>query len=407
MKLRRSPRDVLVVDDDRTLDLENHLAAAGLHPIRLYDCQSALAYVRAAAAGAHPSLLAAIVNMALPLAPAEPAPQLLAGLKLLEQLRTIHPTLKLVPMSGSGWGQDQVPGYEILQRCGDYHIAGWITKPASAAGVERLARALRPRSLRSTLLRFKRPLSRRRRLQLGTMAFLFLVVLWWLLAERGMIDPIFLPSPARVVPALVHLVVNEDLLSDIGASVFRVMMAFSLASAVAIPLGILMGSFAVVEALVSPFCAFVRYMPPPAFIPLIILWLGIGHSQKIAVIFLGVFFYLLVLIAAAVAEVPSEYIDTAYTLGASRKQVLFRVVSPAALPGILESLRAMIGAAWTYLIAAELVAAQRGIGYRIIKAQRFLQTDVVIAAIIVIGIIGLLTDFGFRALIRLVSPWKG
>ncbi len=221
-----------------------------------------------------------------------------------------------------------------------------------------------------------------------------------------MINQIFLPSPQDVLYVLADLLTEPRFWSDIGASIFRVMTAFALASAVAIPLGILMGSFGPIEAFVNPFCAFLRYMPASAFIPLIILWLGIGHSQKIAIIFLGVFFYLLVLIAACAAEVRSELIETAYTLGATRRQVLFRVVTPAALPGILESLRAMIGAAWTYLIAAELVAAQVGIGFRIIEAQRFLQTGVVIAGILVIGIIGVLTDLGFRILTRLVSPWK-
>jgi NitT/TauT family transport system permease protein len=406
MRFSRRPKHVLIVDDDRTLDLESLFEKAGMRPVRVYDCESALEYLIDRSEKGGPLPLAAVVDMALPVARTDQTPQPLAGLGLMEEIKKISPSTKLVPITGRGWSMNGNESYDVLERSGEIGMAGWITKPASSEKIERLVRCLRPKPFAKTWFEFKQPVSRQKQLFLGALAFLLPLVLWYALTRFGMINPIFLPSPGKVMADLTRLVIKGEFLFDIGASVFRVMAAFVLAAAVAIPLGILMGSFGPIAAFVNPFCAFVRYMPASAFIPLIILWLGIGHSQKIAVIFLGVFFYLLVLIAACVAEVRTEFIETAYTLGASRRQVLFRVVSPAALPGILESLRAMIGAAWTFLIAAELVAAQVGIGYRIIEAQRFLQTGVVIAGILVIGIIGILTDLGFRILSRLVSPWK-
>lgn len=406
MRFRRRSQEVLIVDDDRTLDLKSLFERSGLRSVHVYDCESAFDYLIAAAAKGRPAPLAAIVDMSLPVARSDSTPEPLAGLRLMQEIKYICPSTKLVPITGHRWGMNGSRDYDVLERSGELGMAGWITKPASPEKVERLVRCLQPRSFAPTTFEFKRRLSRGKRLLLGALAFILPIILWWALTRFGMINPIFLPSPTDVLSDLATLFREGQLFSDIGASIFRVMAAFTLAAVVAIPLGILMGSFGPIEAFVNPFCAFVRYMPASAFIPLIILWLGIGHSQKIAVIFLGVFFYLLVLIAACAAEVRTEFIETAYTLGASRRQILFRVISPAALPGILESLRAMIGAAWTYLIAAELVAAQVGIGYRIIEAQRFLQTGVVIAGILVIGIIGILTDFGFRLLTRLVSPWK-
>ncbi|MEM7048366.1 MAG: ABC transporter permease [Acidobacteriota bacterium] len=241
---------------------------------------------------------------------------------------------------------------------------------------------------------------------LGAGAFLGALMLWCFLTYGGIVKPLFLPTPTAVVADLVQLFTAEDFAYDILMSVFRVLAGFGLAALLATPLGILMGTFRPLEAIVSPFCAFVRYMPAAAFIPLIILWLGIGHGQKISVIFLGVFFYMLILIAGEADQVKKDLIETAYTLGASRWQILRRVIAPAALPGVLKSLRAMVGAAWTYLIVAELVAAQTGIGFRISEAQRFLRTDRVIAGIVVIGAIGVLTDLLFKVVSAWLTSWE-
>lgn len=285
-------------------------------------------------------------------------------------------------------------------------VPGWLDRPLQAASVRRILANVKGRSPLDISFDFKRPLPRRTVISLGMGAFGVFLALWCILTYSGWVRELFLPSPTRVFEDLAELFLKRDFLTDINASVRRVAGGFTLASVLAIPLGLLMGSFRPVDALVRPICDFVRYMPAAAFIPLIILWLGIGHSQKVAVIFLGVFFYLLVMIAGVAEGVEKELIDTARTLGASRLAILFRVIAPASVPGVLEALRTMIGAAWTYLIVAELVAAQVGIGYRILEAQRFLQTGRVIAGILVIGAIGVVTDAIFRQLIQLVAPWR-
>lgn len=187
-------------------------------------------------------------------------------------------------------------------------------------------------------------------------------------------------------------------------SIYRIFTGFGLAVVFAVPLGILMGSFKSIEAIFNPLFSFVRYMPPTAFISLLIIWTAID-SVPAYLIFIGVFFYLLVLIMDHVANVPRELLETAYTLGAVKLEVLTMVIFPHALPGILDSCKAMIGAAWTYLIAAELVGGM-GIGYTIMKAQRFLRTPEVFVSIIVIGIIGIITNALFELAYRWLFPWK-
>jgi NitT/TauT family transport system permease protein len=183
------------------------------------------------------------------------------------------------------------------------------------------------------------------------------------------------------------------------------MAGFVLAALIAVPVGIAIGSFRSVQAFLEPPIAAIRYMPASAFIPLLIIWFGIANGEKIAVIFMGVFFPLTLMIADVSANVPGEWLDMSYTLGASRLQVFLRVLVPACWPGVLDSLRIGVGWAWTYLIVAELVAADTGIGHVILQANRFLQTDVIIAGILTIGALGLITDGVFRWLYRVLFPY--
>lgn len=398
-------KQVLVVDDDRAFRIEDYLEEEGLEPVRFYDCESALSFLRAGKRK-RPRPLAAFVDMALPLRRDDDQVEALAGLGLMREIRELSPRTELIPLTGHGWAIEGKSRYEILEQGGDLGMLGWITKPASREKVRRIVATLEPERWIDRVFEFKKPVGKSVSVILGVFAFLAFATVWCSLSYGGVVEEIFLPSPTKVGSDLVDLFVNRGFLSDIAASILRVMGGFLLAAVIAVPLGILMGSFRFIDALVSPFCAFVRYMPAAAFIPLIILWLGIGHGQKIAIIFLGIFFYMLILIASEVANVRRSLIETAYTLGASKRQILMKVVAPAAVPGILESLRAMAGAAWTYLIVAELVAAQLGIGYRIIEAQRFLQTGRVIAGILVIGVIGIVTDILFRGLIRTLAPWR-
>jgi NitT/TauT family transport system permease protein len=180
---------------------------------------------------------------------------------------------------------------------------------------------------------------------------------------------------------------------------------FLLASVLSVPIGILMGSFKIVEAAIEPITNFARYLPVSALIPLLILWVGIGVEQKIAVIFLGTFFQQVILIADVSAGVSRDMVDVSYTLGANRRHVVTRVLIPATLPGVMDTLRVTMGWAWTYLVVAELVAANSGLGYMILNAMRGLFTDVIFLGILTIGFLGLLTDQLFKGLRRWLLPW--
>jgi NitT/TauT family transport system permease protein len=194
-------------------------------------------------------------------------------------------------------------------------------------------------------------------------------------------------------------------LTDIWASTQRILIGFAISAAVGVPLGILMGSFRSVQALFEPVISFARYLPASAFIPLLIVWLGFEESEKVAIIIIGCFFQLTLLVTDISAGVQKELLSIAYTLGATRWQVFTRVLIPASLPGVVDTLRIIIGWAWTYLIVAELVGAETGIGHVIIAAQRTGQTDQIIAAILTIGVLGLITDAAFRFLHRLLFPY--
>ena len=274
----------------------------------------------------------------------------------------------------------------------------------------RVARAGRPsdapaRASRATLLTPKEPIPRRLSLGLGIGGFVVVVAVWAVLTYGGLIEPLFLPKPGTVATALYDMFVHEDFLSDVWASTYRIMVGFLAAAAIAIPLGIAIGSFRAIQALFEPIIAAIRYMPASAFLPLLIIWFGIGQTEKMAVIWFGVFFPLTLMIADVSANVPKELVNIAYTLGASRWHVFRRVLLPACWPGVIDNLRIGLGWAWTYLIVAELVAASTGIGHVILQSSRFLETEKIIAGIITIGILGLLSDAGFRLLYRVLFPY--
>jgi len=241
-----------------------------------------------------------------------------------------------------------------------------------------------------------------------TLMFLSIAVpfgLWWIVSNSGVVDSLFLPTPVAVGEALLRLWQNGTLLEDIGASIFRVLGGFLLAAIVSIPLGILMGTFNSIRALMEPVIGIVRYMPAPAFIPLLILYFGLGELPKILLIFIGTLFFNTLMIMDAVKFVPKELVETTYTLGGLRKQVLLQVITPYILPSIIDSCRVNMAASWNLVIVAELIAATTGLGRRISIAQRYLRTDEIFAGIIVIGIIGLTIDLFFRLLLRVSARW--
>jgi NitT/TauT family transport system permease protein len=248
-------------------------------------------------------------------------------------------------------------------------------------------------------------LSRRAYLSIALGSFAALALGWLIAAGSDWVDPVFLPSPGKVLVRLLRWWGEDELARDVRISVFRVSAGFLSAAVMAIPLGIFMGSYRPVQALFEPLLEFARYLPAVAFVPLILLWVGIGEGAKITMIWIGTFFQMVLMIADEIRRVPQALIDAAETLGATQGEVLRQVLFRAALPGIVDTLRVTLGWAWTYLVVAELVASNSGIGYVILKAQRFLQTDKIFVGIFLIGALGLGMDQSLRLLHRQAFPW--
>jgi NitT/TauT family transport system permease protein len=251
----------------------------------------------------------------------------------------------------------------------------------------------------------REPIPKTLYITLALSSFASFLILWSILTYGGLIDSLFLPSPGKVFKSGIDLFVDFAFTTDILNSVYRVMMGFVIAAILGVPLGLIMGTFKVAEAFTEPVIGFIRYMPASAFIPLFILWLGLGDIEKIAIIFVGSFFQLVLMVAVVAKNVHKDMLETAYTLGAKRFQVIRRVLLPASLPGIVDTLRIIVGWAWTYIIVAELVASASGIGYMIISSQRMLRTGNIIFGILTIGMLGLITDFFFKGLYHKLFPW--
>jgi len=240
----------------------------------------------------------------------------------------------------------------------------------------------------------------RQELWLSIGAFVFVLALWSFVAETGLVQPQFLPSPRAVVAAWIRLFGEAGYIGDIGISVARVWAAFLASAVIAIPLGILMSGYRVVTALTEPIIDFVRYLPVPALVPLTLIWLGIGEGSKITLLWIGTFFQLILLIADDARRVPKEFIETGRTLGASDGALMKDVLLRAMLPNMVDSLRITLGWCWTYLIVAEIVASSSGIGYELWTARRYGKAPEVFAGILTIGIIGLFCDQAIRMLHR-------
>lgn len=225
--------------------------------------------------------------------------------------------------------------------------------------------------------------------------------------QAGPLVPYFyLPAPDHVVKALVYLTFEQNLFGSIRISALRIIYALSLSVAVAFPLGLAMASFEVVNRFFDPLIAPMRYLPITAFIPLLILWFGIDEKQKVAFLFLGTVVYLLPAVVDAIRAVPEEMVQTAYTLGASKFQAMRSVLIPAALPQIFDGFRVMNAIAWTYIILAEMVNAESGIGRLIFYAGQRNKTEWLFAGILVVGIIGILTDIAIRGVNQLLFAWR-
>ena len=249
------------------------------------------------------------------------------------------------------------------------------------------------------------PVSPGARIALGVAFFVVFVAAWSVATLGGYVQKTFLADPLTMLKSGWTLLTQMGFIGDIGMTVWRVVGGFVIAALLALPLGVLMGAYKPVEAFFEPFISFARYLPASAFIPLLILWAGIGEAQKLAVIFIGSFFNLVLMIAVAVGNTRRDLVEAAYTLGVRDRGLIRRVLIPGAAPEIAEILRMVLGWAWTYVIVAELIGAASGIGHMITDSQALLATDQIIFGIIVIGIIGLASDLLFKAANRALFPW--
>lgn len=279
-----------------------------------------------------------------------------------------------------------------------------LPAPDVRAGWSPLPRR-RPVRRRPAALAIRTPISRRARWLLGAASILVPLAVWQLLSTLVDGRPDFVPSPAQTWSAGWEMAGSGQLLDDAGATGWRVLRGYGLAVLVSVPLGVLMGTFPAVRAALEPVTGLVRYLPTTAFIPLLIIWLGLGEPSKVALLFLGTLFFNTLMTADVVRQVPEPLIEVAYTLGARRGEVLRKVIVPHALPGMLDAIRVNAAAAWNLVVVAELIASESGLGYRIVRAQRFNQIDKIFAALVVIALIGLSLDLLLRLTRDRVGRW--
>jgi NitT/TauT family transport system permease protein len=248
----------------------------------------------------------------------------------------------------------------------------------------------------AALFRFRGEAGPRVEWLLGIGAFVALILLWEIAARFELMPARFFPGPVAVLQALGRMLFQGGFLGDIGISIARVWIAFLLSVVMAVPLGIWMSSYRIVGALLEPVIDFIRYLPVPALVPLLLIWFGIGEESKIAVLWMGTFFQLVLLVADDAKRVPWEFVEIGYTLGAKPRQIVRDIVLPSMAPSMVDNLRITLGWCWTYLIVAEIVAANSGIGHAIWSMRRFVKTPEVMAGILTVGVIGLVTDQAIR-----------
>ncbi len=250
------------------------------------------------------------------------------------------------------------------------------------------------------------PVSPSARIVLGIAFFVVFFAAWAFATLGGFVPKIFLADPITMVRDGWLLLTKFGFAQDIAITIWRVVGGFVLAAIVGVPIGIAMGSYKPVEAFFEPFVSFARYLPASAFVPLLILWAGIGEKQKLLVIFIGSIFQIILMVSVKVGETRRDLVEAAYTLGSGDAGVVRRVLIPMNAPEIAEILRLVLGWAWTYVIVAEFIGSSAGIGHMIIDSQSLMATGNIIFGIIVIGVIGLISDFLFKLANRRLFPWR-
>lgn len=273
-------------------------------------------------------------------------------------------------------------------------IKSIMAHAAEASG--RRAEGRSKRVTRRSFFEFRRKISTGGRLSLGIAAWLVFLGGWQVVCVMGLADPTLFPSPAKVFDTWITLFAEKEFATDVIQSLRRIFTSFALAVAIALPLGILMGAFTPVEGFLNALVSPLRYLPAASFVPLLLMWLGTGDSQKIALLVIGVVFFLTTLFMDNTKSVPLDLVECSRTLGAGKMTVVRKVLLPAAMPLYVDSARQLLAVSWTYLVIAEIVAATDGIGAMMMRAKRFVQVDAIMAGILTIGILGLFSDLLIR-----------
>ncbi|WP_324015153.1 taurine ABC transporter permease TauC [Aeromonas hydrophila] len=251
-----------------------------------------------------------------------------------------------------------------------------------------------------------------RRLGVSLLTLCALLALWWLVAKLGLISPLFLPPPAQVLQQFATLAgpqgfMDATLWQHLAASLQRILIALAAATLCGVTVGLAMGLSPTLRGMLDPLIELYRPVPPLAYLPLMVIWFGIGETSKVLLIYLAIFAPVAMATLAGVQGAKQVRLRAARALGANRWQVLWYVIVPGALPDILTGLRIGLGVGWSTLVAAELIAATRGVGFMVQAAGEFLATDVVLAGILVIALIAFTLELGLRALQRRLTPWHG
>jgi len=268
------------------------------------------------------------------------------------------------------------------------------------------ARRRRGRGRRQhALLRLRGEIPLSARIALGLIGVVCLIALWWIAATVWSGDTFLLPTPPETWSAGVELYRSGDLWTDFKASAERVLWGYAISMAVGVVAGTAIGSFRSAEAFSEAGIGFLRYIPATAFTGLFLIWLGIDEAPKIALIVVGTVFFNILMTADVVRAVPRDMISTAYTLGAGRARVLRKVTLPHSWPGIIDVARINLAAAWLMLVVAELLAGEDGLGFRLVRAQRFRQIDTIFAILFVFGVIGVVSDLALRGLRNATAKW--
>ncbi|MDD4371730.1 MAG: ABC transporter permease [Anaerostipes sp.] len=255
----------------------------------------------------------------------------------------------------------------------------------------------------------KKTFSVENRITIGTV--IVILAAWTIVTNLELVDTSILPTPAAVWKAFIEIATNGykgfTLWQHIGASMYRLLVSFVLAVVVAVPLGLLSGSSSKFRSVLGPIIEFYRPLPPLAYYTLLVLALGIENESKIALLFLACFSPIYIQCTSAVMKVKKDYMNSAYTLGANKKQVFTKVIFPSCLPDIFVGLRTALGVGYTTLVAAEMVAASSGLGWLVLDASNYLRYDIIFMGIIIMSATGILLNGIILFIENRVVPWKG